>query len=233
MNLETELLKENRKVVTAHELLQIQQFETFGSLKEDPIIKKLGMDSQIKQDEKKKAEIARLRAETQKFHQERVFHVSQVKSICEKYKLRFLPSEFYCGELDKELPLKVSAFELNHGVTLNGKEENIWDSNFWDISRISSIWRAMYGLTAEKEEPKVEVKDKKTPTNAYIMAPKESFRLQAKPEDPLLFYKINEEYFYLIHKWGNDLSWTRRIKVIFWNLFTMRKHEEWDSKYIN
>lgn len=49
-------------------------------------------------------------------------------------------------------------------------------------------------------------------TNTMIVAPKESFVLQERPLDPLLFFKINEEYYYLIHKWGNDLSITRAIK---------------------
>lgn len=48
-------------------------------------------------------------------------------------------------------------------------------------------------------------------TNTYIMAPARSFALEKKPKDPLFFYQINTEYYYLVHKWGNDLSIFRRL----------------------
>ncbi len=51
-------------------------------------------------------------------------------------------------------------------------------------------------------------------TNTFIMAPKESFKLQPVPDDPLMFYKINEDWFYLVHKWGNDLNISRRFLSI-------------------
>lgn len=51
--------------------------------------------------------------------------------------------------------------------------------------------------------------------NTKIVAPMESFELQEKPKDPLMFYQINDEYYYLIHKWGNDLSIFRAL-LTFW-----------------
>ena len=53
--------------------------------------------------------------------------------------------------------------------------------------------------------------------NYMIVAPKESFRLQSKPKDPLLFYDLGDGFYYLIHKWGNDLSFSRRINSIILN----------------
>ncbi len=49
----------------------------------------------------------------------------------------------------------------------------------------------------------------------FIVAPAESFKLERKPKDPLLFYQISDEYYYLVHKWGNDLSIFRRSLVWF------------------
>jgi hypothetical protein len=43
-----------------------------------------------------------------------------------------------------------------------------------------------------------------------IMAPSVLFRLK-KTDDPLLFIPIGNDYYYLIHKWGNDLSPARKI----------------------
>lgn len=49
----------------------------------------------------------------------------------------------------------------------------------------------------------------------YICAPKEAFA-QSKPIDPILFYRVAEDRFILVHKWGTDISWWR--KVLVWPL---------------
>ena len=46
-----------------------------------------------------------------------------------------------------------------------------------------------------------------------IIAPSKLFKLEDK-DDPLLFAPIGNDYFYLIHKWGNDLHPLR--KVFMW-----------------
>lgn len=45
-----------------------------------------------------------------------------------------------------------------------------------------------------------------------IMAPSKLFHLK-NFDDPLLFVPIGNNYFYLIHKWGNDLSPFRKITM--------------------
>lgn len=45
-----------------------------------------------------------------------------------------------------------------------------------------------------------------------IMAPSKLFKLEDK-DDPLLFAPIGNGYFYLIHKWGNDLHPLRKMLV--------------------
>lgn len=43
-----------------------------------------------------------------------------------------------------------------------------------------------------------------------IMAPSKLFKLEDK-DDPLLFAPIGNDYFYLVHKWGNDLHPFRKL----------------------
>ena len=43
-----------------------------------------------------------------------------------------------------------------------------------------------------------------------IVAPSKLFRLE-NADDPILFAPIGNDYFYLIHKWGNDLHPLRRL----------------------
>ena len=54
-----------------------------------------------------------------------------------------------------------------------------------------------------------------------IMAPSILFRLERK-DDPLLFVPLGNNYFYLVHKWGNDLNPFRKIMMWpfknIWNL---------------
>ena len=45
-----------------------------------------------------------------------------------------------------------------------------------------------------------------------IMAPSRLFKLEDK-DDPLLFAPIGNDYFYLVHKWGNDLHPFRKLLV--------------------
>ncbi len=46
-----------------------------------------------------------------------------------------------------------------------------------------------------------------------IMAPSKLFKLD-NADDPLLFAPIGNGYYYLIHKWGNDLSPFRKLAVL-------------------
>lgn len=49
----------------------------------------------------------------------------------------------------------------------------------------------------------------------YILAPQKSFNLERKPKpepvDPIMFYKLNENNYKVIHKWGEDFTLWRRI----------------------
>ena len=45
----------------------------------------------------------------------------------------------------------------------------------------------------------------------YVLAPFSVFDLKDINKDPLLFAKIGEDKFYLIHKWGNDLNFGRSV----------------------
>lgn len=46
-----------------------------------------------------------------------------------------------------------------------------------------------------------------------IVAPSKMFQL-LQYDDPLLFAPIGNDYYYLIHKWGNDFSWHRKLMVL-------------------
>ena len=58
-------------------------------------------------------------------------------------------------------------------------------------------------------------------SNFKIMAPSKLFRLK-NTDDPLLFVPLGNNYFYLVHKWGNDLHPLRKLTMwplkSLWNM---------------
>ncbi|WP_431157545.1 hypothetical protein [Winogradskyella poriferorum] len=99
---------------------------------------------------------------------EHIYRIDQIKEICINYRLRFLDSKYFKGELPYEAISKIKALEKSHSTTLNGFK---------------------------------------------IIAPSKLFKLE-NADDPLLFAPIGNGYYYLIHKWGNDLSPFR--KLLMW-----------------
>jgi hypothetical protein len=101
-------------------------------------------------------------------HTDRLYHIDQIKTICIDYRLRFLDSSLFKGEIPYEAVIKIKALEKEHNTTLEGFK---------------------------------------------IMAPSKLFKLE-NADDPLLFAPIGNGYYYLIHKWGNDLSPFRKLAVL-------------------
>ena len=99
---------------------------------------------------------------------ERIYQLDQIKEICINYRLRFLDSKYFKGELPYEAILKIKSLEKKHNTKLNGFK---------------------------------------------IIAPSKLFKLE-NADDPLLFAPIGNGYYYLIHKWGNDLNPFR--KILMW-----------------
>ncbi len=99
---------------------------------------------------------------------DKIYHISQIKKICIDYRLRFLDSKYFKGDIPPEAFQKIAALEKQHQIELSGFK---------------------------------------------IIAPSKLFKLKDK-DDPLLFAPIGNGYFYLIHKWGNDLHPLR--KVLMW-----------------
>jgi hypothetical protein len=111
-----------------------------------------------------------------------IFHIDDIRSMCIKYHLRFLPFKYYKGTIDPTVPSKISKYQNEH------ETEKTRNYKSW-LYPFKTYWEDKY----------------------YIMAPASSFNLSKKPKDPLLFVELDNEHYYLIAKWGNDLSIFRRF----------------------
>lgn len=96
---------------------------------------------------------------------DKIYHIDQIKEICIDYRLRFLNSSYFKGEIPQEAISRIKHLETAHNTELKGFK---------------------------------------------IMAPSKLFKLEDK-DDPLLFAPIGNDYYYLIHKWGNDLHPLRKL----------------------
>jgi hypothetical protein len=99
---------------------------------------------------------------------DRIYHINEIRNICIDYRLRFLESKFFKGQIPQEAISKIKSLEKEHEIEVKGYK---------------------------------------------IIAPSKLFKLEDK-DDPLLFAPIGNEYFYLIHQWGNDLHPLR--KLLMW-----------------
>ncbi|REK03500.1 MAG: hypothetical protein DWQ44_05615 [Bacteroidetes bacterium] len=99
---------------------------------------------------------------------EKIYSENVIRNICIKYRLRFLDSLCYRGDLPYDAILKVREHE--------------------EILKIKF-------------------------QNFKIAAPAEFFQLENVNKDPLLFAEIGKGKYLLIHKWGNDLNWSRKLSA--------------------
>lgn len=108
-----------------------------------------------------------------KLDSSRIFHLRHIHKICVDYRLRFLDSKFFKGEIPYEALTKIKELEKQHDTQLKGFK---------------------------------------------IVAPSKLFKLE-NADDPLLFAPMGNGYYYLIHKWGNDLHPLR--KILMWPFKTL------------
>lgn len=158
-NLKNKLLKEKSKQTSDEQILHAVE-SIFQTVDQDnaKILQNLNADQD---------EITGNNFNPDNLEAEHIFHIDQIEKICVNYRLRFLDSKLFKGELPYEAISKIKDLERRHDTSLNGFK---------------------------------------------IMAPSKLFKLE-NADDPLLFAPIGNGYYYLIHKWGNDLSPFRRIMM--------------------
>lgn len=205
INLQDELIAENRKALAADQAVLAQQAaldaETdklvnaaldratadYESAKQKTL-ETLGFSYKL-------AEAKQVREKQSKWAhlpQERIFTKDAIKTLCLKYNLRFLHTSLYKGSLDSQLPEKIEELRKANGGSLPGEGE---------MECVHSM-KLKTGEWTRIERPST--------AQFRIAAPAESFALQPRPIDPLLFCRLGDDQFYLVHKWGSDISWSRR-----------------------
>lgn len=148
------------------------------------------------------------------FYGGKVFTEEQVKGLCLDYKLKFLSSNVFKGNLDIRVVEKITELEKTLHI---GRATN--------RAKVEGITLEQY-LAKEDTVPfKFSAHDLKT--RFFIMAPPAMFNLTVRPKpakirkivdyDPILFYEIDtpngeEKKYRIVHKWGQDFTIARAVK---------------------
>lgn len=96
----------------------------------------------------------------------RVIHIDDIERLCVTYRLRFLDSKYFKGDIPQVALARVRRLQNDHQAELKGFK---------------------------------------------IIAPSGLFRLEDPNKDPMLLVPLTEDRFYLVHKWGNDMKWYRKL----------------------
>ena len=77
----------------------------------------------------------------------------------------------------------------------------------------SNLFKGDYPNNITKVISDIDKKHETTLSNFMIMAPSKLFKIKS-PDDPILFVPIGNDYYYLIHKWGEEFNYLRKLLVL-------------------
>jgi len=97
---------------------------------------------------------------------DRIFHIDTIRDLCIEYRLRFLPSEQFKGEIPHAALAELRRLERRSGQPIGGH---------------------------------------------HVVAPSSLFKLDDPHTDPMLFVPVTADHWYLVHRWGNDMAWYRKL----------------------
>lgn len=127
-----------------------------------------------------------------------IFTLNQIKELAIKYKLRFLNSGMYMGDMPQQAIAKLKQFSKDTITTI---DPYTLKTQFFILGPVEAFKMDEISTADERrEERRVQ---------------RERLRA-ARAADPVLFYKIDQNHYRLIHKWGSDFNITRRITGWKW-----------------
>lgn len=205
-----ELVKTNDPITEANRLIE------FGNRRDLEIFRKMTPNSTMQRAENQLGAIIDLEKD-EDFHGGNIFTHAEVIRLAKKYRLKFLSSTLYIGDLDRTIPLEIKSLEENitkSQIRERAKRENITIEEYKE-----KYPGYKYTLDASDFQNKF-----------FILAPPECFILKTEKiaqktvyTDPILFYKTFEGRYRLIIKWGNDFTIFRRLLGIIYKNNTSYK----------
>lgn len=215
INLESELVTINTsekekvtKILSDAGVSEVKGLLGYAELEDKRIINMIGGNSINKVIHDMHGKALSLEKE-EKFHGSAIFISEQIKDLCLKYKLKFLPSTNFIGNFGVEVAAKVKELQKKIGESM-------------DIERAEREGLSVEEYRAKENYHSFKFDDFQLKNNFFIMAPPSMFDLTDRPKpekirqvrdyDPVLFYKTKDDTFAMVYKWGNDFGISRAIK---------------------
>lgn len=123
-------------------------------------------------------------------------------------------------ERDKDVLNRLKNSGSSSAISVNEEDEN----RIYTLDQIrkiciryrlrflsTSLFKATFPYEAISRINELEKKLNRKIDDFRIIAPSKAFDLENINQDPLLFAQLADGRYYLIHHWGKDLKWYRRI----------------------
>ncbi len=123
-------------------------------------------------------------------------------------------------ERDKDVLNRLKNSGSSSSISVNEEDEN----RIYTLDQIrkiciryrlrflsTSLFKATFPYEAISRINELEKKLNRKIDDFRIIAPSKAFDLENINQDPLLFAQLADGRYYLIHHWGKDLKWYRRI----------------------
>ena len=194
---ELEMIAQNDE--KAFEPLQEVKLLLAGDHQQDVnLMRSLAGNSKLIQQEK----IVGAQLELERFNSQygKTFTIDQIKALAVKYHLRFLHSTKFKGDMDIQVISKVKEFAKEHEVSC--LDEHSLGTKFFIMAPAESFHMTTRSLKSVRAQEKEEARRK-------LMLER----------DPILFYKIDQKHYRMIHKWGRDLTASRATMGWYWKNF--------------
>jgi len=155
INIERQMVKERDRETSLME--EVDKILQLSSDKDLDVLQRLKLRTDS---------LASLPFSLEEMDKKNVFSLEDIRTICVRYRLRFLDPSLFKAEIPYQAISNIQAFE-------------------------------------KKYDHKIE--------KFKMIAPDNVFKLQDVNRDPLLLAELGDNTYYLVHKWGSDLSWFRNI----------------------
>ena len=140
-------------------------------------------------------------------------------------------NEILNSHIPSKIRIKETLVSQNSGTTNDFNFEYVDTSRIYHLDHIKTLcidyrlrfldtkyFKSKFPDEAISEIKRLEDKHQTELKGFKIIAPSKLFKLE-NADDPVLFAPMGNDYFYLIHKWGNDLHPLRKFFMWFFKGF--------------
>ena len=202
VRLDEELESQAKKEQEKNPLAEVKMLLAGDGAKDLHIMRHLAPNSELVKSETELGK--RINLEQNNLKYGTTYTINQIEKIARKYHLRFLSVRKFAGKMDVDAISKIKEFSSEYKVAC--LDESTLTTRFYIMAPEESFMLKTETIWAAREREEEEIR---------------------RAKDPVLFYRIDEEHYRLIHKWGNDFTIARRAFGWIWdkpkNLFRVMK----------